>query len=165
MTFGSDAKERRVSYRVELGKLGKYAPPITDSTSEVRHGHLSALMVTCAALFLLAVVRPAVAQVSISGAFRYPDTTGVTGTLKVSLTQSPVTLSCGSTPQVLTFKAIIVKITNGTLGPLSLYPTVCMSPEQKYVVEVKDSKNLLLYRGYWSVPNSGSANTANLDDK
>lgn len=66
------------------------------------------------------------AQVSITGTFNNPDGTGVNGRLLVSLAKSTVTNSCQGN-QVMTWTQNQVKITNGTLGSLSLWASTCLS--------------------------------------
>lgn len=66
------------------------------------------------------------AQSTITGTFKQPNGTGITGHLTVALTKPTVTNSC-STTAVATIQQITVAITNGTLGSLSLYPNSCLS--------------------------------------
>lgn len=115
-------------------------------------------------LGLLFVVSTANAQVTITGSFKNPDGTAVSGRVLISLARPTVTVSCPTT-QVVTLRQVTVRVTSGTLGSLSLYPStaVCMSPTQNYVVYVYDSGNRLLYKSFWSVPNVGSIDVSLLD--
>ena len=66
------------------------------------------------------------AQTTITGTFKNPDGSGVTGRALVSLQKSTVVNGC-SARQVMTIQQISTKITNGTLGSLSLWPSTCLS--------------------------------------
>lgn len=111
------------------------------------------------------LIIPSYAQLTaISGSFKNPDTTAVNGKLVVFFSRSTMTLlpACG-TQQIVAFKTITVRITNGTMGALSLYAQSCISPNRPYTVRVYDSANNQLYTGQWVVPNTGTADVSALD--
>jgi hypothetical protein len=100
-------------------------------------------------------------QVTITGTFYNPDGSTVNGSVAVSLSKSTVTNTCASS-QVLTFSPVRANIVNGVLGSMSLYATACLKPSQKYIVKVYGKNNTLLYQGYWTVPNTSSADVTEL---
>lgn len=125
-------------------------------------------------ILLLLVYEACQGQVSISGTFKYPDSSNVTGKVVVSLTRSTVVDTCAGN-QVVTFTPVTVQITNGTLGPLILPATACLClklsatkcimPLPSYLVKVYGKLNALLYMSNWVVPNTGSADVTELDKK
>ena len=116
-------------------------------------------------LFLL-VSAFAHAQTTITGTFKAPDGTPITGHVEVRLSRSVGVINTCTTPaRIVAFKTLIVKITGGTLGALSLYPNVCLNPSSPYTVRVYDSSSTMLYQSKWLVPNTGSADVTQLDAK
>jgi hypothetical protein len=81
------------------------------------------LLALCIALFC----HDGRAQSIITGTFRQPNGTGITGYITVALIKPTVTNSCNTPSAVTTLQQITVAITNGTLGSLSLYPNSCLS--------------------------------------
>jgi len=96
----------------------------------------------------------ALAQTSITGTFKYPDGTNVTGYVTIALIRSTVTNNCHTPVQIVTVGQKKVSITNGTLGTLALYATTCIAPAQSYKVVVYDNQRTVLYRTSWVVPDS-----------
>jgi len=107
----------------------------------------------------------AIGQVSVVGTFKYPDGMVFNGTVSISLTKTNVTNTCSTPVQVVTFKTITVKILNGVLQTLSLYPTPCLIPPNPYTVKVVDTNGKLQYNGKWTVPNSSPVDVTLLDPK
>jgi hypothetical protein len=78
-------------------------------------------------LLLVAVTYAQPHKVTITGTFKNPDGSAVNGTIFVSPSQKSATYICGgSTP--LQLSAVTATITNGVLGSLQIYPSVCLSP-------------------------------------
>jgi len=78
-----------------------------------------ALFVTASSLF---------AQTTITGTFKNPDTTNLTGKVVLSLTKPTINNYCTTPTQVVAFATSTIKITSGTLGALSLIAGPCMVP-------------------------------------
>ncbi len=76
-------------------------------------------------LSVLAYAQPH--KVTITGTFKNPDNTAVNGTVIITPSQKSGTYACGAGVQVQ-LTTITAKITNGTLGLLQLYPSVCLTP-------------------------------------
>lgn len=117
-----------------------------------------------AALWILAGVSSlwSAPLTAISGTFKTPDGTAITGYVLISIKKPAVANLCSGSIVNVSIKKTKVSITSGTLGAVSLYPTTCLTPAQPYTVEVYDSNKVLLYRGTWTVPNTGTANVINL---
>ena len=123
---------------------------------------------------LLLLATPISAQlVTVSGTFKNPDGTTLTGKAVVSLPRSTVTNTCTTPNQIVSFRQVTVAITNGVLGTLQLYPSSCLSPAQPctvnhqltkgcYTVEIMNGLNQVMYRSSWVVPGS-SANVTAVD--
>src|ERR1017187_8004316 len=121
--------------------------------------------------FLLLPICLSAQLITVTGTFKGPDGTAFNGKVAISLARATVTNSCVSPVQVTSFRQVIVKITNGTLGTLQLYASSCLQPPQPcgangmqagcYQIAVYNSSNVLMYRGHWRVPNSGSVNVVN----
>jgi ribosomal protein L37AE/L43A len=78
---------------------------------------------------LLCLFLPLVGQpLPISGTVKYPDGTNVTGTYKIVLTRPSVRNACVTPAQVLTYSPVTVAVTNGALGTVSLFSSVCNVP-------------------------------------
>jgi len=75
---------------------------------------------------LLAASAAGQSRVSITGTFKNPDNTAVTGTLLVQPGRVSASNTCGGGS--LTLANAAIPITNGLLGPLSLYPSTCLGP-------------------------------------
>lgn len=124
-------------------------------------------------LALIFVVNLSAQLTAITGTFKAPDGALINGQVIIRLTRSTATNMCGTPVQVITFKTVYVRITNGTLGTLNLYATrclcltytgaVCAKTAPAYDVEVQDSRNQTLYRSRWTVPNTGKAYVSDFD--
>jgi hypothetical protein len=102
---------------------------------------------------------------SISGVFKNPDGTNVTGTATIQLPRANVTNSCVTPAQVIPFYRLVVKITNGTFPATNLYQTGCLTPNNPYSVTIQNSLKQTLYKGNWTVPTASSADVSTLDSK
>jgi hypothetical protein len=91
-------------------------------------------------------------QINVSGTWVYPDGTAFNGSVIITLVRSTVTLlsRCGSA-QVLVFRPITLRIVNGVMPSVNLYPTSCLTPAQPYNVQILDTRGTLLNRVTWSV--------------
>lgn len=104
-------------------------------------------------------------QIFLSGTVRYPDGTLFNGSVILTLTRSTITLSgtCGPV-QVLVFRPITLRIVNGVMQSVNLYPTLCMQPPQKYNAQFFDNRGNLLFRAAWAVEsNNGIIDVSQLN--
>jgi len=67
-------------------------------------------------------------KIKITGTFRNPDNTSVNGVLVVSPSQVSATFTCGG-QTALSLGTVTTRITNAVLGPLQLYPSVCLAQQ------------------------------------
>jgi hypothetical protein len=124
--------------------------------------------------FLLLPICLSAQLITISGTFKGPDGTALNGKVTISMARATVTNSCVSPVQITSFRQVIVKITNGTLGSLQLYASTCLQPPQPcganglqagcYQIAVYNSSNVLMYRGHWRVANSSPQDVVNLGE-
>lgn len=120
------------------------------------------------ALLLLAVpLWAAGGLTTITGTMKWPDATPFTGRIQISLVRPTNALknTCATPVQVLNFKTVNVKVTNGTVTSFSLYATDCLNPRTLYLAKVFDSMMQLLYIAQWTVPNTGTADITKLDPR
>lgn len=111
----------------------------------------------CRIAVLLGIAYSAYAQTAITGTFKAPNGTAVTGRVIIVLASGVRSNSCSTHPLVLPYRQVVVNITSGTLGAVSLFATSCLSPAKPYSVTVMDSTGKTLYRGTWTVPNQPTA--------
>jgi hypothetical protein len=107
--------------------------------------------------FLILFNAIAFANVSVVGTFNYADGTPISGTLSLQLTKSARD-SCNSN-RVVPTTAVIVKITNGVLGALSLPTSDCLSPFSAYYVRLQDQNHQLIFQDNWLISSTNPTGT------
>jgi hypothetical protein len=95
-------------------------------------------------------------RTTITGTFRYPDATPVSGRVTIQLLRNG-SYTCVLPAQIIASFQVTVAITAGSLGTLSLYPNSCLTPVQNYIVTVYDQNGNQLYKGAWLVPQQTTA--------
>jgi hypothetical protein len=115
-------------------------------------------------LSALVVFAGLASAVTITGSFRYANGTTFNGRVVVTLAKSTVAYTCATPTRIITIQPVIVRITNGTLGTLSLYSTACLNPAKPYSFTIWDSTNKIVSTGSWTVPNQASADVTELSN-
>ncbi|SRR6266566_434631 len=87
---------------------------------------------------------------------QYPNGSFVNGRLLLKLERSGLVNTCTTSTQVASTANVIVQIVNGALqSNLSPIPTDCLSQFQPYLVELRDAKNIPLFRSHWFIAPGG----------
>ena len=152
--------ESSQSYRKELCS-GYTNQSIGNSGHIGRRGWtvVSALLL----LTLCILFAPQLQATTVTGTIKTPTGSTVTGYILISLPRSTVHTTCTPHVQVVVVKTVKVLITDGIMAAVELYPTSCLSPSNKYVVEVYDDAAGLIYATKWTVPNQSTADVTQLE--
>lgn len=99
----------------------------------------------------------------VSGTFKYPDQSNVTGRVQLALAAAAPMNTCRSPVTPMAFAPRSVTITNGVLTPTTLYSNECLKPVAPYNVTVFNQTNTLLYTSKWMVPAPATSDVTQAD--